>query len=210
MKLTHVLGLGLLVLALAGCNGGGDSAAAPDVGDNNPNVVVALGDSITAGVDGGGAPWPARLASLCGKTVINAGVGGEESGGALDRIGGLLAGAKPGYIIILTGANDAITGRSTDAAVANIHAMVLAAKANKTVPILATLLPMIGEHGIYNSAANRISAGVHDVASTEGVAVVDLNAEFTDPENQLIADGLHPNDLGNQIIALAFNDALPR
>lgn len=199
------------VLGLMGCGGGdGGASTSTDIGDNNPNVVVALGDSITAGVDGGGAPWPARLASLSGKTVINAGVGGEESGHTLGRIGGLLSGAKPGYIIILIGANDAIVGKSTDAAVANIHAMVLAAKANKTVPILATLLPMIGEHGIFESTAERISAGVRDIGNTEGVAVVDLFAEFTDPVNQLIGDGLHPNDLGNQIIALAFHDVLPQ
>ena len=200
----------MMCLGLAGC-GGGDSpsSTSTDVGANNPNVVVALGDSITQGVDGGGTPWPARLASLSGKTVVNAGIGGEESASALSRIGGLLNAYQPGYIIILTGANDAITGRSTDDAVANIHAMVLAAKANKTVPIVATLLPMVGEHGIYDSAAQRISAGVRNIASAEGITVVDLNAEFTDPVNQLISDGLHPNDLGNQIIALAFNDVLP-
>ena len=85
---------------------------------------------------------------------------------------------------------------------------VLAAKANKTVPILATLLPMIGGHGIFTSAADRISNGIRDIASSEGVTLVDLNSEFGDPENQLISDGLHPNDTGNQIIALAFNDVL--
>ena len=203
---------GLALLAVAGCGGGdgGPSSAPVDFGNNNSNVVVALGDSITAGVDGGGTPWPARLATLSGKDVINAGVGGEASGGALSRCGGLLASYQPGYIIILTGANDAIMGYSTDDAVANIRAMVAMAKANKTVPIVATLLPMIEEHLDYESAAERISAGVRALASSENVKLVDLYAEFTDPENQLISDGLHPNDLGNQIIALAFNDALPR
>lgn len=199
---------GLLMLALAGC-GGGDGASGggtTDFGSNNGQLVVALGDSIVAGVDGGGAPWPARLAGLSGKAVVNAGVGGEESGGALSRCGSLLATYKPGYLLILTGANDAIMSRSTDNAVANIRAMVQMAKANGTVPVVATLLPMVGEHGIFDSAARRISAGVRDVASSEGVALVDLNGEFSDPAGLLIGDGLHPNDAGNQIIALAFND----
>ncbi|TAN36762.1 MAG: hypothetical protein EPN23_08105 [Verrucomicrobia bacterium] len=200
----------LLLLGLMGCGGGDSGGSAPaDFGGNHPNVVVALGDSITAGVEGGGAPWPARLASLSGKTLINAGIGGQESGDGLARIGGALAAYKPGYIIIDFGANDAIMLRDTDNTLANIRAMVGMAKAHKTVPILATLLPMIGEHGIYDSTAQRISAGISAIGKSEGVTVVDLKTEFTDPENQLISDGLHPSDLGNQIIALALNDALP-
>lgn len=201
---------GLLMLALAGCGGegtntGGDST---NFGDNNPQVVVALGDSIVAGVEGGGTPWPARLSALSGKRVINAGVGGEESIGALSRCSRLLSAYKPGYLLILTGANDAIMRYSTDNAVANIRAMVQMAKANGTVPVVATLLPMIGEHSIFDSAAQRISAGVGSVAGVEGVAMVDLHGEFGEPAGLLIGDGLHPNDAGNQIIALAFNDAL--
>ncbi len=209
--MTRNLMAGLLIVALAGCGGGDGTSSAgsgADFGDNNPNVVVALGDSIVAGVDGGGAPWPARLGGLGGKRVINAGVGGEPSSGARNRLGGLLSAYKPGFLIILTGANDAIMGYSTDNATANIRAMVQAAKANKTVPIVATLLPMVGEHGIYDSAARRVSAGVGEVAGSEGVTLVDLNSEFGDPEHQLIGDGLHPNDAGNQLIALAFHDVL--
>ena len=207
--LIRVWVAGMMLLALAGCGGGdGSGGGNKDFGSNNPQTIVALGDSIVAGVDGGGTPWPARLSSLSGKTVINAGIGGEESGGALSRCGSLLAVYKPGYLLILTGANDAIMGHSTDAAVANIRAMVQAAKANNTVPIIATLLPMIGEHGIFDSAARRISDGLRDVASSEGVALVDLNGEFGEGAGLLIGDGLHPNDAGNQIIALAFHDAL--
>jgi lysophospholipase L1-like esterase len=199
------------MLALAGCGGGEDVTSAgsgADFGNNNSNVVVALGDSITAGVDGGGAPWPGRLAALSGMRVINAGIGGQESGAGLARVGGTLAAYKPGYIIINFGANDAIMQRDTDQAIANIRAMVQAAKANKTVPIVSTLLPMVKGHLIYNSAAERISAGIRDVASSEGVTLVDLNGEFGDPESQLIGDGLHPSDAGNQLIALAFNEVL--
>lgn len=204
--LTRNLCTGIFLLVLAGCNSGGDGPK--DFGSNNGQVVVALGDSIVAGVDGGGAPWPARLEGLSGKTVINAGVGGEVSDGALSRSGALLTIFKPGYLLILTGANDAILSHSTDHAVANIRAMVQAAKANGTVPIIATLLPMIGEHSIFDGSAQRISTGIREVADAEGVALVDLQSEFGGGAGLLIGDGLHPNDAGNQIIALAFNDAL--
>ena len=206
---AQIIVAGLMLLALAGCGGSDGSTKAgsgADFGSNDPTVIVALGDSITAGVDGSGAPWPARLAALSGKTVINAGIGGQESGDGLARIGGALAAYKPGFIIIDFGANDAIMLRDTDNTLGNIRAMVQAAKANKTVPILATLLPMIEGHAIYDSVAGRISAGIRDIASSEGVTLVDLNAEFSDPASLLISDGLHPNDAGNQVIAAAFND----
>jgi len=203
--LMRTMVAGWLLLALAGCGGGSGTV---DFGSNDGRVIVALGDSIVQGVEGGGAPWPARLAGLSGKTVINAGVGGEESGGALNRCASLLATHRPGYLLILTGANDAIMGSSTAAAVENIRAMVQTAKANGSVPVVATLLPMIGEHGIFDGAARRISAGLRTLADAEGVALVDLQSEFGEGAGLLIGDGLHPNDAGNQLIALAFNDAL--
>ena len=208
--LTAGLPAALLLLVL-GC-GGEENNQAPvldDFGGNDPNVVVAFGDSITAGVDGGGAPYPVRLAALSGRRVVNSGVGGQESGPGLSRLGGVLAACQPGYICILFGANDVIRGLDQNNTIANLQAMVQKARANKNVPILATLTPMIREHGIWNSAVNRLNDAIRSLASAEGVTLVDLNVEFGDAEVLLLDDGLHPNDQGNQIIALAFNDVLP-
>jgi len=202
----------VLLWVAAGCGGGdgGNQAPVPaDFGDNNPNVVLAFGDSITAGVEGGGAPYPARLAALSGKTVINSGVGGQESGAGLARLGGALAANKPGYICILYGANDVIMGRDQNSTIANLADMLQQAQANKTVPMIATLTPMLGEHGPWTSAVDRLNDAIRNLASATGTTLVDLNAEFGDAETLLLGDGLHPNDQGNQIIALAFNDALP-
>jgi len=216
MKVMRGWGAGwwpvLLLWAAAGCGGGDGGGQAPvlsDFGANNPNVVLAFGDSITAGVDGGGAPYPARLAALSGKTVINSGVGGQESGAGLARLGGALASVKPGYLCILYGANDLIMGLDRETTIANLTAMVQMAQANKTVPLLATLTPMIGEHAIWNGEVNKLNDDIRSLASSLDVTLVDLNAEFGDPAALLLDDGLHPNDQGNQVIALAFNDALP-
>jgi len=77
------------------------------------------------------------------------------------------------------------------------------------VPLLATLTPMIGEHAIWNGEVNKLNDDIRSLASSLDVTLVDLNAEFGDPAALLLDDGLHPNDQGNQVIALAFNDALP-
>lgn len=205
-RTIRALGTGALLLTLAGC--GAPPPPPPDVGNNDPNVIVALGDSITAGRNCGGTPYPEQLALLCGKTVINAGIGGERTAGGLNRISGVLATNKPGFILILYGSNDAIMRRDSNTAASNILAMVQLAKANKTVPIVATLPPMIGPHRIYNQGAARISAGIRAMALRENVQVVDLRTKFSHTTRLLMPDGLHPNDLGGQVIAQAFRNGL--
>ena len=70
-------------LALAGCG----KRAPPSARLKSDARVLALGDSLTAGY--GATPaesWPARLAELTGWQVINEGVNGDTSAGALGRL----------------------------------------------------------------------------------------------------------------------------
>ena len=208
-----ILGIAMFMLAgcLTGCeDSGGDDGdkGLGDVGSNNPDVYAAVGDSITAGGNRGGDPYPPRLAAMTGKTVINHGVGGESTGAALNRIGSILANDKPGAMLILLGANDLIQGGSMNDAVANLRSIIQLAKANNTIPVVATLLPMRNVHALWAGGARELSARIRDLASSESARLVDLEAEFGSREGLLLDDGLHPNDAGNQLIALAFRDAL--
>ena len=208
---SWVLGVGL-AFGFTACNdsgGGGGGSGNFDFGDNDQGVVLCLGDSITEGeCVPAGAPYPARLASMSGKTVINQGACGEKSGGGRDRVGSLLNRFKPGYICILYGANDAIFGLSVDEVVGNIRAIVQAAKANNTLPIVATCTPMFGIHEIYNQAASDYSVAIRQMAKEEGARLVDLDKEFGNDQSFLQADGLHPSDSGNTLIAMSFNDRI--
>lgn len=205
-RLSCVLVLGSF---LAACEDDGGGSSTPDVGDNDINTVVCLGDSITEGeCVPAGPPYPSRLAGLSGKNVINQGSCGEKSGSGASRAGGVLDRYSPGYMCILYGANDAIFDRPTEDVVNNIRAIVQACKANQTVPIVGTLLPMYDGHAFAAGSARDISAGIRTMAKEEGARLVDLEAEFGDDRSLLQADGLHPSDAGNQLIALAFNDAI--
>ena len=198
--------LSMALLTACESDGGGGSSA-PDVGDNDINTVVCSGDSITDGeCVPAGAPYPARLGGLAGKTAINQGSCGEKSGSGAARVNGALDQYKPGYICILYGANDAIFDLPAADVVANIRSIVQAAKANQTVPLVATLLPMYDGHAFAAGNARDISAGIRVMAKEEGARLVDLEAEFGDDRSLLQEDGLHPSDTGTQLIALAFND----
>ncbi len=192
-------------LLLAGCDDGGGGGGGGDVGDNDRNVVVALGDSLTAGgVPGGVTPYPSILASMTGKRVVNAGVRGETSDGAASRVSGLLARHKPGYLVVLTGSNDAIHLFSPSFTARSIAAIVGAAKANKTIVIVATLPAVTGDHKVYASHIAATSSAVASQARQSGARVVRLSLGVSD----LSGDGLHPTQAGQQKIARAFANAL--
>ncbi len=69
--------------------------------------VLALGDSLTYGT---GAPsessYPSVLAALTGWNIVNAGVPGDTSAQALERVGGLLLQHQPALVLLCIGGND--------------------------------------------------------------------------------------------------------
>ena len=192
---------GVLALALAapvwtGCEDGGDGSSA-DVGSNDINVAVALGDSITQG------GYPSILAGITGKTVVDAGVGGTQASSGAGRIGGLLARHHPGFVLILYGANDIINDVARETTVANLRAMIQAAKGNMTIPVIATLTPMSGSHGIFEPNVEALNEQIRSLASSDGARLANLAGAFGDP-GLIGPDGLHPTSAGNNVIASVF------
>lgn len=199
-----------------GCEDGGGSSS-HDFGDNNPNLYVAMGDSITEGVNV--IPYPVTLSEYLGKVVVNEGFSGEHAYEATGRVDALLANYKPGYLLILYGANDLLHFIPENDIEDNLRFIVTQAKAAKTVPVIATLTPMVRSHGIFDGAVKSLNVRIRKMAKEEGVKLVDLDVIFgnrdadTDPyvldeDDYLQWDGLHPNEAGTQRMALAFFDAL--
>jgi lysophospholipase L1-like esterase len=187
----------------AGCDGGGGGGR--DVGDNDPDVYVCLGDSITRGYGvSGGESYPAQMAGILGKTVYNLGVDGQRSDAGVSRTGSALKRYKPGYMCILYGANDVIHGGSHDAVIGNLRSMVQQCKANKTIPVVGTLPPMVRGHELFNSSVVGLNPKIVQMAKEEGADVADLSGAFGDDESLLQSDGLHPTAEGMKIIATTF------
>lgn len=194
----------------AGCDGGGGGGGGDlgDIGNNNADLYVALGDSTTDGNNGGGAPYPPRLAAMTGKTVDNMAAQNEFSGGAASKVGGILANKKPAAVLFQLGAVDLINGRSVDSIIANLRSIIQQCKGNKTVPVVATLQPMIGSHSRWSGVTKDLNNRIRSLASEEGARLADVESKFGDGSGLILDDGLHPNDAGNQLMAEAFNEAL--
>ncbi|MEO8636635.1 MAG: arylesterase [Gemmatimonadales bacterium] len=166
-----------------------------------------LGTSLTAGY---GLPLPdsaypavvQQLLDSAGRrfTVVNAGVSGESSAGALRRIDWLLK-SKPAFLIIETGANDGLRGQDPDSVGANIQAMIDRTRAlsPETRIVLAGMeaLPNLGLDYV-----RRFRAVFPTLAKRNRLPLIPFllqDVAGVDSLNQ--GDGIHPNERGARITA---------
>src|SRR5512139_3382449 len=101
------------------------------------DVIVAFGDSLTHGT---GAPpdsaYPAVLASLTGRPVINAGVPGDTTASALQRLPAVLAEYHPRLVLLCLGGNDMLRQQPAAATENNLRLLVQTIRASGAEVVL--------------------------------------------------------------------------
>lgn len=177
-------------------------AAAPAVAAE-PVRIVALGDSLTAGYGlPPGSGFPAKLeAALAARgiaaTVVDAGVSGDTTSGALARLDWSV-GADADAVIVELGGNDALRAIDPARTRENLDA-ILARLAARGVPVLLAGMrapPNLGE--AYAGAFDPIFG---DVAQRHDALLYPffLDGVAADPVlNQ--GDGIHPTAEGVEVI----------
>ncbi len=213
MKTLHskpwrwALSVGILVGLMAGCDSSEDQRLTNDnPGGNNLNVVVAFGDSITRGSNCDCTPYPARLASLIGKQVVNTGIPGRRAQDSVGYTRTVISQHRPAFMLILYGVNDVIHGYQTTSIRDALSEMVDICLANNVVPVLATYPIPMEKRTIYAGGTYALNTSIRTLAAAKGIRCVDLEMEFNQNPDYYEPDGLHPNDLGTQLMALAFAD----
>lgn len=165
--------------------------------------LVALGDSLTAGYNlPADAAFPAVLQKALrekGYDVVidNAGVSGDTSGGARERLDWTIAEGADGVILEI-GANDMLRGTNTEITRENIDAILGRLREKKIPVFLAGMAaaPNLGPdyaaqfNPIYPELAKKYGAPLYPFF-LEGVA---------GHKDRQLPDGLHPNRQGVETI----------
>lgn len=204
-----LLALFMLLLLLGGC-GDDEQGPAPatrtgtDQQTAYQGTIIAMGDSLTAGYGlREDKAYPALLENKLQENgynweVINAGVSGETSRGALARTQWIIS-RGPDIVILETGANDGLRGVATEVIADNISDIVGQFKEADIGVVLAGMQIVRNLGQTYTSDF----AGIYPrVADSQEVILVPFFLEGVagDPDlNQ--ADSIHPNAQGHRQVA---------
>lgn len=168
--------------------------------------VLIIGTSLTAGLGiDPDAAYPAVLQQMADSNrlrvhIVNAGLSGETSAGALRRTDWLLR-DRPDVVVIETGANDGLRGLEPDTTAANILGII--AKLRAANPELRILLAqMEAPPNLGPQYTRRFRDLFLTVAAQEAVTLIPffLDGVAGVPSlNQ--ADGIHPTEAGARLAA---------
>jgi acyl-CoA thioesterase I len=192
----------MTAISMAGC--GENESFSSRSASRHALTIVALGDSLTEGygVEESQA-YPALLEARLQKegfscTVINAGISGETSSGLLSRIDRVFL-LKPDIVILCTGANDGLGGIDHRLIQHNISRMVQTFKEHQVTVVLAGMKTLVNYRPSYTEPYARLYA---EIAEQEQILFMPFFLEGVAGKPELsLADGIHPNAKGYQIIA---------
>jgi acyl-CoA thioesterase-1 len=173
-------------------------------GNGQRSRIVALGDSLTSGHGIGHAlAFPAVLQQRLDRAgyhyqVVNAGVSGDTSNGAVERLPWLLD-SDVAILIVALGVNDGLRGVPVRQIEANLARIIEQAQRRGIAVLLCAMeaLPLYGWS--YTVAFHRLFG---DLAATYAVPVVPfMLANIIGRAEMLQADRLHPNAAGARVMA---------
>lgn len=212
--------LGALVLSLLifGCGraesnqpptpeGGSAAEDTESSSDANKRVVMFLGTSLTDGygleredaypariqekVDSAGLPWE----------VVNAGLSGEKSAAALQRVRSWLIRQPFDVLVVETGANDMLTGANVDTMRANIQSIIDTVRAARPQTRIV-LVGMMAAPNLGPRYVQDFNATFPALARENQLTFIPFLLEGVAGQAPLnLADGIHPNEDGHRVVA---------
>jgi acyl-CoA thioesterase I len=169
-------------------------------------TVLFLGTSLTAGYGlPGEQAYPARIQEKIDSAglpfrVVNAGISGETSAGAVRRVGWLLR--QPFEVLVVeTGSNDMLRGADLDSTRANIQAIVDRVRAERP-EVRIVLVGMMAPPNLGRDYATRFHEMYPELAERNDLPLVPFLLDEVGGVRSLnLPDGIHPNAEGQRILA---------
>ena len=153
------------------------------------DVIVAFGDSLTHGTGAStDDAYPAVLATLTGRTVINAGVPGDTTSSGLARLPAVLDEHKPRLVLLCLGGNDMLRKHPEAATENNLRLLVQTIRSSGAeVMLIAVPEPKLfgGAPDFYGRIAKEMQLPLED----------DIFSDVL-KDNRLKSDPIHANAAG--------------
>ena len=185
----------LLVFTLVSACGG------PEPVILNGDNIICFGDSLTFGT---GArrhlSYPAQLADMIGQPVINAGLPGDTTARALQRLERDVLTKSPRMVLITLGGNDLKNGIDKDVAFKNLKKIVAAIQAEGALVVIGGLKLTFWDRG-YEQEYERL-------ADTTGAILIPNILGGLMGNRELMHDTIHPNGAGYKVMAQKFHGAI--
>lgn len=158
------------------------------------DVIVAFGDSLTHGTGAStDTAYPAVLATLTGRTVINAGVPGDTTTTALQRLPAVLDAHKPRLVLLCLGGNDMLRKHPEAETENNLRLLVQTIRSSGAeVVLIGVPAPKLfgGAPDFYARVAKDLRLPLEDEIFVEVLK-----------DNRLKADPIHANAAGYRVVA---------
>lgn len=160
----------------------------------NGRNIICFGDSITSGVGTEqGRSYPAVLAELAGREVINAGISGNTTFDALERLESDVLQKDPFLVIVELGGNDYLRGVPKAETLKNLGEIIVRIKARGAAVFLCDISSSFILSGYKND--------FKDLAAKTGAVYIPGVMEGILDNERLKSDQIHPNAQGYELIA---------
>lgn len=142
-------------------------------------------------IDSAGLPWE----------VVNAGLSGEKSAGALQRVRSWLIKQPFDVLVIETGANDMLTGADLDTMRANIQGIIDTVRAARPQARIV-LAGMLAAPNLGAGYGRQFNGTYPELARENQLTFIPFILEGVAAQPDLnLADGIHPNEQGHRRVA---------
>jgi acyl-CoA thioesterase-1 len=193
----------VVAVVLVALLGYGHLTLGPKVRKGKPQGenIICFGDSLTAGTGAStGMDYPSQLARMISQPVINAGLPGDTTAGALGRLGRDVPSRSPRFVLITLGGNDLTHGVDRDVFCRHLRTIVTRIQATGALVVVGGIEVPLRDRGYRD--------GYRKVARETGAILVPNVFQGILGRPDLMSDPIHPNSAGYTVMAELFSETI--